>query len=149
MFENRSAPPGPVVPQLCYRDTNVASEWLCRVFGFHEVLRWGERDKPSVQLAVGDGAIFVRPPRAGEGLSEREMRPPLPSEGSHSLLVPVHEVDKHYRQAMSHGPRLQRELQTYPLIGERQYTVLDLDGHVWTFTQSVADVDPSAWAGVG
>ena len=32
------------------------------------------------------------------------------------------------------------------MIGERQYSVLDLEGHLWTFTQSVADVDPRDWA---
>jgi uncharacterized glyoxalase superfamily protein PhnB len=148
MVENRSAPPGPVVPHRCYRDTNLAAEWLCRAFGFREVLRWGSRDEPSVQLAVGDGAIFLRPPRARDGVSERTMRLPLPGEGSHSMLVPVPDVDAHHEQAMSRGARLQRELQTYRLIGERQYTVLDLDGHVWTFSQSVADVDPRDWAEV-
>jgi hypothetical protein len=34
------------------------------------------------------------------------------------------------------------------VIGERQYSVLDLDRHLWTFTQSVADVDPHDWAEV-
>jgi hypothetical protein len=32
-------------------------------------------------------------------------------------------------------------------FGERQYTVTDLAGHCWTFSQSVADVDPAAWGG--
>jgi uncharacterized glyoxalase superfamily protein PhnB len=146
VVDNRSAPPGPLVPHLCYQDTNVAAEWLCRAFGFREVLRWGSRDDLSVQLAVGNGAIFLRAPRAGDGATGRTLRPPLPGEGSHSMLVPVPDVDEHCRVAMSQGARLQRELQTYPQIGERQYTVLDLAGHVWTFSQSVADVDPHAWA---
>jgi hypothetical protein len=32
--------------------------------------------------------------------------------------------------------------------GERQYTVEDLAGHRWTFTQSIADVDPRDWGGI-
>jgi hypothetical protein len=44
--------------------------------------------------------------------------------------------------------RLHRELRTDPVIGERQYSVLELDGHLWTFRQSVADVDPHDWAKV-
>jgi uncharacterized glyoxalase superfamily protein PhnB len=34
----------------------------------------------------------------------------------------------------------------YP-FGERQYSVADPGGHVWTFTQTIADVDPAAWGG--
>jgi hypothetical protein len=33
-------------------------------------------------------------------------------------------------------------------FGERQYTVVDLGGHRWTFSQSIADVDPESWGGV-
>jgi uncharacterized glyoxalase superfamily protein PhnB len=34
----------------------------------------------------------------------------------------------------------------YP-YGERQYSALDPGGHRWTFSQSIADVDPAAWGG--
>ena len=146
MVRNRSAPPGPIVPTLCYRDTNAAVEWLCRVFGFRETLRWGRRSNPSAEVAVGAGAIFVRAPRDADGLTDRSLRPPLPQGASHGLMVPVDDVDEHYRRAMEQGARLHRELETYDLIGERQYSVLDPEGHLWTFTQSVADVDPRDWA---
>jgi uncharacterized glyoxalase superfamily protein PhnB len=36
--------------------------------------------------------------------------------------------------------------ETYP-FGERQYTARDFAGHVWTFTQTVANVEPGAWGG--
>lgn len=36
---------------------------------------------------------------------------------------------------------------TYP-FGERQYTAVDLVGHRWGFTQTVADVDPAECATV-
>jgi len=31
------------------------------------------------------------------------------------------------------------------IFGERQYTVEDPWGNRWTFSQSIADVDPAAW----
>lgn len=31
--------------------------------------------------------------------------------------------------------------------GERQYSAEDVGGHGWTFSQSIADVDPSIWGG--
>jgi len=30
-------------------------------------------------------------------------------------------------------------------FGERQYTVEDPEGHQWTFSQSIADVEPEKW----
>jgi arsenite methyltransferase len=35
---------------------------------------------------------------------------------------------------------------TYP-FGERQYSAVDVGGHRWTFSQSVADIDPASWGG--
>jgi uncharacterized glyoxalase superfamily protein PhnB len=34
----------------------------------------------------------------------------------------------------------------YP-YGERQYSVEDLGGRRWTFSQSIADSDPASWGG--
>ena len=135
-----------MVPLLCYQDTKLAIEWLCRVFGFREALRWGPSETPDAQLETGQGAILVRRARGPDGLTGRCLRPPLADEASHGVLVAVGDVDGHYQRATAEGARLQRELQTYPGIGERQYSALDLDGHLWTFSQSVADVDPRDWA---
>jgi len=33
-------------------------------------------------------------------------------------------------------------------FGERQYSVEDLGGHLWTFSQSVADVPPEDWGAI-
>lgn len=33
-------------------------------------------------------------------------------------------------------------------LGERQCTAVDPGGHVWTFSQTVADIDPGTWGGV-
>ena len=32
--------------------------------------------------------------------------------------------------------------------GERQYTAIDYSGRAWTFSESIADVDPRDWGGV-
>ncbi|MFO7538837.1 MAG: hypothetical protein R6X32_12400, partial [Chloroflexota bacterium] len=34
----------------------------------------------------------------------------------------------------------------YP-YGERQYTVKDPGRHYWTFSQTIADIDPETWSG--
>jgi hypothetical protein len=33
------------------------------------------------------------------------------------------------------------------MYGERQYTAQDLAGHQWTFSETLADVDPGTWGG--
>ena len=63
---------------------------------------------------------------------------------SHSILVRVEDVDSHYQRALQYGARILQLPTDYP-YGERQYNVVDLGGHHWTFSQSIADVDPQEW----
>jgi uncharacterized glyoxalase superfamily protein PhnB len=56
-------------------------------------------------------------------------------------------VDEHYTHVKQSGARIIGEPQTY-FFGERQYAAEDLGGHIWTFSQSVADVAPEEWGGV-
>jgi len=147
MVTNRSAPPGPIVPRLIYEDAGKAIDWLCDTFGFEEILRWGEGDSLTAQLAAGEGAIFVSGARVGHGAADRlSLRPPRRDELSHSVMVRVEDVDRHYEHARERGARILLPPKTHP-FGERQYSALDLGGHLWAFTQSVADVAPEEWGG--
>jgi uncharacterized glyoxalase superfamily protein PhnB len=65
-----------------------------------------------------------------------------------SVMVRVEDVDSHCRRAREHGARITQEPCTYP-YGERQYNAVDFAGYAWTFTQSVADVPPEEWGGMG
>lgn len=60
--------------------------------------------------------------------------------------VHVEDVDAHYELAKRCEARILNPPETYP-FGERQYTVEDVGGHRWTFTQSVADVAIEQWGG--
>ena len=48
---------------------------------------------------------------------------------------------------MAAGAEILLAPQTYP-FGERQYSARVLDGHVWTFTESVADAPFEDWGGI-
>jgi uncharacterized glyoxalase superfamily protein PhnB len=61
-------------------------------------------------------------------------------------MVRVTDVGWHYEHVQQCGTRILHPPETYT-YGERQYTVEDLGGHRWTFTQSVADVAPEEWGG--
>jgi uncharacterized glyoxalase superfamily protein PhnB len=60
--------------------------------------------------------------------------------------VRVDDVDEHHSRARAAGATITHPPTTYP-FGERQYSAQDPCGHRWTFSQSVADVDPSEWGG--
>lgn len=77
----------------------------------------------------------------------RDNRSVPPAVGAHSVLVRVESVDAHCSTARQHGATIVRGPSTYP-YGERQYTARDPGGHLWTFSESVDDVDPAAGGGV-
>lgn len=132
MQSNRSIPDAVVLPELAYPDVNAAADWLCRAFGFTVRLRIaGHR----VQMSVPGGGAFV--------VKQGEVPPG--SCASHSVMVRVADVDAHHARAVAAGAEASSPA-TYP-FGERQYGVRDVAGHLWVFTQSVADVDPADWGG--
>jgi uncharacterized glyoxalase superfamily protein PhnB len=134
VIENRSIPSASVIPELAYADVLEAGAWLCEAFGFTERLRIGDH---RVQLVLGDGALVVT--ELGDAAG--------PDDGAtHSLLVRVEDVDRHRERAAAAGAKILAEPADHP-YGERQYNAEDIGGHRWTFTQSIADVDPETWGG--
>ena len=129
---NRSMPPSVVIPVLAYPDVREAVEWLCRCFGFRERLRIGEHRS---QLAIGEGeaegAVVVA---GGDGAAPA------------SVMVRVADLRTHHRNAAACGARILGQPADFP-YGELQYTAEDLAGHRWTFSQTLADVDPATWGG--
>ena len=133
MRSNRSIPSSTIIPVLRYSDVLQAVAWLCRTFGFTERLRIGNH---RVQLHVGDGAVVV----ADNGT---ENTAPLPT---HAIMVRVADVDAHHAQTHAADAVILHSPTSYP-YGERQYTVVDIGGHIWTFSQTIDDVEPVDWGG--
>lgn len=132
MLANRSMPPGTVIPEVPYSDVAAAAKWLCNAFGFAERLRIGSH---RVQLSVGGASIVVVERGTGSA-----------STPSCRVMVRVENADAHRARAAAAGAHVVSEPTDYP-YGERQYSALDLEGHRWTFSQSIADVDPATWGG--
>lgn len=133
MLENRSMPSSGVIPVLTYPDVAEASKWLCAAFGFRERLVIGTH---RVQLHAGSGAVVV----AG-GAVRGELR------AAFSVMIRVDDAAAHFARAKAHGATIISEPTDYP-YGERQYSAQDIAGYVWTFSQTLADVDPASWGGV-
>ena len=139
---NRSAPASTVVPVLVYEDVSEAIEWLHEAFGFRERLRAagpGGRVMHA-QLSVGDGDVMI-------GASGGGFRPPRLNEVNQYVIVRLEDVDLHFEQAKRFGVRIVEPPANMP-FGERVYTVEDLAGHRWTFSQSIADLPLEQWGAI-
>lgn len=141
MLANQSAPTSAVVPIVIYTDVAKAIDWLSGAFGFRERLRAAGRDGvvSHAQLRAADGDLIIG--RAGGPFT-------APSVAVHQyVLVAVENVDEHFERAKTFGARVVQPPENMP-FGVRHYTVSDLDGHWWTFSQNVADVAPHEWGAV-
>lgn len=128
---NRSMPTSTVIPVLAYPEVRAAVDWLCGAFGFVERLRIGDHRS---QLNFGDGSVVVTGGRADAGTG-------------HSVMIRVTDIDAHHERAKRFGAQIFGPPTDFP-YGERQYSAQDLAGHAWTFSQSIANVDPASWGGV-
>ena len=136
--QNRSVPNSTVVPVLTYPDVRAAVAWLEDAFGFTERVQIGESHRS--QLSVGDGAVIIAD-------DSTDRRPPGDDGVTHSVMVRVDGVDSHWMRARDAGARIVMEPTDFA-FGERQYSAEDLAGHRWTFSETLADVDPETWGGV-
>ncbi len=119
-----------MIPVLAYPDVNEAADWLGEAFGFEVRLRIGTH---RIQLVYGAGAVV-----AAQGV--------VGDTSTHSVLVRVEDADAHRERAAAAGASIVSPPADYE-YGERQYTAEDIAGHRWTFSQSLADIDPADWGG--
>ena len=135
-LRNRSIPDATFIPVRSYPDPDAAVAWLQSVLGARERLRVpGHR----VQLTVGNGAMVVAAWDAA-AMPASGGRPPA------VLMVRVPDVRAAYDRALALGATGLSAPTDHP-YGERQASVRDPAGHAWTFTQTIADVDPASWGG--
>jgi uncharacterized glyoxalase superfamily protein PhnB len=133
---NRSIPEPTTVPVLTVESVRDAVEWLSEAFGFSERLRIGEGHRSQLDVPGGGAVILaeVRP----------HTRAPTPGSAAHSVLVRVTDARAHFERARDAGARILMEPTDFG-YGERQYSVEDPFGHHWTFSETLADVDPAEW----
>lgn len=134
---NRSMPEAVVIPERGYDDVGEAVSWLCSTFGFKKRLLIGNH---RAQLSIPNGGALIVAQRAAAQVTQTERS------SSHAIMVRIPDVDAHYRHAAQRNAKILSPPKDYP-YGERQYSVEDLAGHMWTFSQSIADVDPASWGG--
>ncbi|MGF7078198.1 VOC family protein [Mucilaginibacter sp. UYCu711] len=130
--DNLSMPACTMIPVLEYEDVAAAITWLTDKLGFAERWRAGTH---RAQLSFGDSAIAI---------IEANPVKPIPKI---NIMIRVKSVVPHYDRAQQQGVEILRPPSDFP-YGERQYSVSDIGGHVWTFSQTIANVVPEDWGGV-
>jgi uncharacterized glyoxalase superfamily protein PhnB len=138
MIKNRSVPPDTVLPHVVVQDVAEAIAWLTRCFSEH--YRYGDPAGPvsGAQMHLGNAWIMLR--RAREDCAS----PAQLGYGTQSLTLFVEDVDAHFQRAKAAGAKIVEELHETE-YGERQYGVVDLEGHHWLFSCHARDVSPSDW----
>jgi uncharacterized glyoxalase superfamily protein PhnB len=139
MITNRSVPTNILLPHVVYRSLEEAIPWLSNTFGFIEHYHYGDPAAISgAQMHLGDAWIMVRRTRGSE------TTPAQLGYGTQSLTVFVEDVDGHFQRSRAAGAKIVEELHETE-YGERQYGVVDLDGHHWLFSRHARDVSPEKW----
>lgn len=128
MHTNRSMPSGIIIPEIPYADVTEAADWLCKAFGFRKRLQIGNH---RFQLTFGNTSIVA--------IEDGNL-------GRSRIMVSVENVDVCFERAVNAGASIINPPADH-LFGERQCTVEDIGGHRWTFSQSIADIDPATWGG--
>ena len=119
-------PESTIIPVLAYPDVEQAIAWLTDVVGFKERWRIGNH---RAQLSYGNCTIAITSAASGSAVS---------------LMVRIKDIDSHFATLQAGGVKIISPPADY-FYGERQYTLEDLGGHFWTFSETVQDLTPEDW----
>lgn len=130
--DNLSMPACTMIPVLEYPNIAEAINWLSATFGFQERWRVGTH---RAQLTFEDCAIAITEAKPGRAVI------------TGTIMIRVKNVAYYYDMAQKQGAEVLRPPSDFP-YGERQFSVKDVGGHVWTFSQTIANVVPEEWGGI-
>ena len=130
------------VPAVFYKEPLAALKWLETAFGFETIslVTDAEGNLAHSEMSFLGGQVQV----GGEWQSPdlvgpARMRSPATVEGINTQFVRIHMpdgLDAHCEAARAAGARIVAEPETQ-FYGARVYRALDLEGHVWNFSQAV------------
>lgn len=122
-----------------YRDAEEAIQWLEAVFQFQRVMIIRDAEGAIVHSEMcfrGDGMIMIGGEWTGMGVS------PQSADAHNTQRVHVHMddgIDEHCAHVRGAGAEIVRE-PSDEFYGDRVYIARDLEGHLWTFSQTVREV---------
>ena len=128
-------------PCVFYKDPKAALEWLQRVFQFEltTLVTDAGGQVAHSELSFRGGVINVGGEWEGAMVGPARMRSPASVEGINTQFVRVHledGLDAHCQHAKAQGAIITAEPEDQ-FYGARAYRAVDLEGHVWNFSQEV------------
>ena len=133
-----------VMPGLSYADPVAAYRWLQSAFGFEPLTLITEPDGALIHAEVGYRGCAINS-------SKRrwpDQAPPSDVGGRNTQSLHVQlsqDVDAHFARAAAAGAEVLMAPQDQP-YGDRNYMVKDLEGHVWSFAQTVQPMTDAEYA---
>lgn len=131
------------VSALCYQKPMAAFEWLQAAFGFEPAMLLTDADGNLAhsEMTYGDGWIMV----GSEWSADHKSPASIGGKTTQTVHVQVAEgLDAHCARARAAGAEILQEPEDQ-FYGDRTYRARDLEGHIWTFGQTVKDVAPEEW----
>lgn len=128
---------------LCYKNPDAALAFLEKAFGFEPamIIRDAEGRLAHSEMRLGDGLVMV-----GSEWDE-STQSPASLGGRTTQTVHVHlteNIDAHCDRARAAGATILMAPETQ-FYGDRTYRAADLEGHIWTFGQTVETLTPEEW----
>lgn len=119
-----------IFPILRYQNARAAIRWLCEAFGFVELFSVPEHGLHvrHARLGLGENMIMLGSVRPDDGISS----PQALGSATQMLAAYVADPDAHFRRAQQAGAKILAAPYDTD-FGSREYHVLDLEGHPWTF----------------
>jgi uncharacterized glyoxalase superfamily protein PhnB len=123
--------------RVAYKDRQAAVEWLEKAFGFKPTLLATNRDGDVVhaEMRFGNGLIYI-------GSEWDTIKAPSSVGGANTQTISVQlesGLDEHCERARAAGGKIIQEPQDQ-FHGDRNYRVVDPQGHIWAFTQKLREV---------
>ena len=122
-------------PLLWYQNPRAAISWLEAAFGFETrlIVDDGQGGVIHSELTLGDGYIMVVGPPTGQAVSPGAFG----GRSTQSVHIQLEDgPDARCEQARAKGAAIEREPADQP-YGDRVFTCRDLEGHPWSFGQTV------------
>ena len=136
---------------ISYDDAARAIDWLCDAFGFHVRIKVVGEGGKIVHSELEWGEALIMAAQSG-GRADRPLHPPGASPKSvggantQCVMLFVDDADAHCAHARAHGAKIVDEPADHDYGAEywtdRSYGAVDLEGHMWWFTQRLRDPAP-------
>jgi uncharacterized glyoxalase superfamily protein PhnB len=123
------------ISSLAYKDNRAALKWLQHAFGFEpsEVLTDAAGNIVHAEMMHGDGVVMIGPEWADWTRSPAS----LGGKNTQRIHVRIERgIDAHCARARQAGAQIMKEPEDQ-FYGDRTYGAIDLEGHLWTFSQPV------------